>query len=310
MKGRKPNLFIIGAAKSGTTSLYSILATHPDIFMCPIKEPHHFSKDIDPKLFRDEYKKANDFNVKTYLDNTPLPEKHIAFIKNSDFYFDLFREAETQKYIGEASPSYLYSNVAAKEIYSYNPEAKILIILRDPLERVISHYQMDIVSGRQNEKNILKGVLHDYQTKNKGWGITNLYIELSQYKKQVNRYLDLFEPYNVLILNFNDLKNDGNGLIKKITRFLGVSESFNTNIKNANKTQMPKNQLMLYLWKKWKKIKFFKTPVFLKNIIYNNLFEKPKIQIDDVFYDKITDILKEDVLFYESLFNKNPEQLK
>ena len=80
-----------------------------------------------------------------------------------------YLESSNEKIIGEASPSYLYSEVAAKEIYNYNKNAKIIIILRNPIERLISHYKMDISSERQNEKNILRGVLEDYNKKSKGW---------------------------------------------------------------------------------------------------------------------------------------------
>ena len=137
----------------------------------PNQRATFFSKDIDTLLFRDEYKRSNKFDIKKYLKNKPLPKKHISFVRDKAVYFELFREVLNEKFIGEASPSYLYSEVAAKEIYNYNKNAKIIIILRNPIERLISHYKMDISSGRQNEKNILRGVLEDYNKKVKDGGL-------------------------------------------------------------------------------------------------------------------------------------------
>ena len=113
---KNPNLFILGAPKCGTTSLYTYLREHPNIFFSHIKGPHYFATDFE-----------NYRSVKTKVD-----------------YANLFSEANAQhSIIGEASVLYLYSENAIKGIYNDNPNAKLIIMLRNPIEVVQSwHAQM------------------------------------------------------------------------------------------------------------------------------------------------------------------------
>src|SRR5919108_5774969 len=110
--GRWPNLFIVGAAKAGTTSLYHYLAQHPDVYMAPMKEPHFFSQiRPDPKL-----------------------EAFFPHVDNEAKYLALFAAAGDEKVRGEASTSYLWHPDVADAIRSKRPDAKIVAMLRDPLE--------------------------------------------------------------------------------------------------------------------------------------------------------------------------------
>ena len=189
---KKPNLFIVGAAKAGTTSIYKYLSEHPDIYMSPIKEPNFFGSDISWEDFRHDYKINTQLDFDKYFSKKKLIHKHIAFIEDINLYMKLFRNGEDFKILGEASTSYLYSKLAAKEIYKFNPTAKIIIILRDPLERTISHYLMDYSSKKYKTKNILEDLKKDFYSSKKGYGITNLYIDLSLYSEQILRYIKIF----------------------------------------------------------------------------------------------------------------------
>ncbi|MCP2728272.1 sulfotransferase family protein [Limnofasciculus baicalensis] len=103
---KKPNLFVVGAPKCGTTSMHNYLGQHPEIFMSSPKELHYFSRDIDC------------FTGK---------------IKELYNYLQLFDSAGNAKYIGESSPEYLYSEVASQQIKELCSDAKIIIMLRNPL---------------------------------------------------------------------------------------------------------------------------------------------------------------------------------
>src|ERR1700733_8619605 len=131
MKDNLVNLFIVGAAKCGTTSLYEYLNQHPEIYMCPVKEPHFFSNKVE--------------NLNKDLYRAPEPGKkyHTKVIKDIDVYTSLFDDGAAYKIRGEASPSYLWDSDVAQKLYQYNPNAKIIIILRDPIDRLVSAYQMD-----------------------------------------------------------------------------------------------------------------------------------------------------------------------
>ena len=105
---KKPGFFIVGAPKCGTTSFYHYLRQHPQIFMPDNKEPHYFGSDL---------KKRSD-----------------EFIKTEEEYLSLFKDADSSQMAGEASTFYLYSKAAQKEIKGFNPHAKIIIMLRNPID--------------------------------------------------------------------------------------------------------------------------------------------------------------------------------
>ena len=118
-----PNFLIIGAMKSGTTALYYYLEQHPEIYMSPVKEPNFFSSQ----------ERENAAGA-------------VARIGN---YRDLFRGVSGETAIGEASHSYLYEPGAAAEIRRYAPEAKLIAILRNPIDRAYSHFLHMVRSGTE-----------------------------------------------------------------------------------------------------------------------------------------------------------------
>ncbi len=234
----KPNLFIVGAAKAGTTSVFNYLKSHPQIFGCPIKEPNYFGSDIQWDNFRADYKKSTYLDVEKYLARKKLRPIHNAFINSLECYEELFRDSDKEKYLMEASTSYLYSQNAAREIKEYNSNAKIIIILRDPVKRTISHYKMGFVSGIHKERNIVKEIKTDYEKENKGYGISNLYLELSLYYAQLKRYFKTFDQTDVLVLRFEQLKKNRSKFMNSIYSFLDLS-AFSRNHQNSihNKTR-------------------------------------------------------------------------
>ena len=117
-----PSFFIVGAPKAGTTSLYHYLEEHPEVYMSPIKETNFFSS----KQMQEQ---------ELYYDATPIQSKNQ--------YLELFKDVSQEKQVGEASVSYLYYTGVAKKILEFNPKAKIVIMLRNPVERAFSHYLMD-----------------------------------------------------------------------------------------------------------------------------------------------------------------------
>jgi hypothetical protein len=240
-----PKFFIVGAAKAGTTSLYNYLKPHPEIYMSPIKEPNYFSKDIDTSKFTSFINKEVYIDLKSYFERLILEERDVAFIKNLEDYMKLFRNVKDEMIIGEASTSYLYSKVAAKEIKEKIPDAKIIIILRDPVERAFSHFLMDLRMGVQKNKNFTNAVFEDFNKIEKGWGITHLYIELGLYYRQVRRYIDIFPIENIKILLFDDFKNNTLERVKDILRFLGADSLVNIDTKRKyNVASIPKFQYL------------------------------------------------------------------
>lgn len=194
-----PNFFIVGAAKAGTTSLNAYLGKHPDVFMSALKEPHYFAS----------------FELKPEFDNFQ------PVIRDSRAYQELFRGSENCRAVGEASPSYLCDPDAATLIRSSIPESKIIISLRNPVQRAFSHYLMEYHSGRESLP-FDKAVQADLSRSEKGWGVSFQYIELSLYADQVERYLTAFGRSRVLVILFEDLIRDTPTVMRRVATFLDI----------------------------------------------------------------------------------------
>ncbi len=304
-----PDFFIVGAAKAGTTSLYWYLNEHPEIFMSPIKEPHFFSKDFNFNLFRNEYKRVYESFNKDYFKQKELKFRHIAYIDDFNDYLKLFQKAG-DRIAGEASTGYLYSKIAANEMKKLIPDAKIIIVLRDPVERAYSHFLMKLREGEISNMNFLEEVLEDYNAPQKGWGISHLYVELGLYYEQVKRFYNIFPESNIKVVLFDEFKKNENAVCKDIFKFLGVNENEYIDFSlKSNTAKFPKYPILnLIAVKTGKFIKKFIPEKARKKMRenYNNFFmnkEKPVLSEKD--YGKIMSFFIEDLEKLEQLINKD-----
>lgn len=197
-----PNFFIVGAAKAGTTSLHAYLSKHPDVFMSALKEPHYFAS----------------FELKPEFDN------FLPVIRDLRSYQELFRGSEDSRAVGESSPSYLCDPDAATLIKSAIPDAKIIISLRNPVQRAFSHYLMEYHAGRESLP-FEEAVQADLSRSEKGWGRSFQYVELGLYADQVERYLSTFGRSRVSVILFEDLIRKTPTVMSDIATFLGINPS-------------------------------------------------------------------------------------
>ena len=184
-RGEWPNLFVVGAAKAGTTALHRALAGHPAVHMSPVKEPHFLADVADPPP------------------ETPRPP-----VRSEAEYLALFAEAGSLRWRGEASPSYLFDPRTPARIQEIAREPRIVISLRDPVERAHSHYLMDRTSGLQ-QRSFLDALREDERQPSRVWYAAHLYVDLGLYLEQVRRYLDAFGTERVLVLFFDELLAGG-----------------------------------------------------------------------------------------------------
>ncbi len=244
MEGKKANLFIVGAMKAGTTSFAELLSQHPDIFFSPIKEPHYFV-DLLPKQFLET---SRYFSLEDYFQNKYPAPLHAAQVFKEEHYQQLFSKATFQKYRAEASTSYLHAPEAADRIYNYNPEAKIIILTRQPLNRAFSNYNMDLALGR--EKRAFQTVMADelalYKNGTLPW---YSYINIGCYEKPIQTYNQLFE--NVLVLSFEDLIKQTASEMEKVSDFLEIAPFSNPILEKANPGRRMKFQRVFYYLRKW-----------------------------------------------------------
>jgi hypothetical protein len=217
---RWPNLFLVGAAKAGTTSLYRELARHPAIYMSPMKEPHFFSQ-IEP---------------------APGREAFFPHVTDEDEYLALFAGATTEEVLGEASTSYLWDRQAAERIKRVVPEARILIMLRDPVDRAYSQYWNDVREGIER-RSFLDALVEEQRSGPGGWGVSSLHIDCGRYADQVERYLEHFGA-RVHVLFFEDFVRHEASTIADVHSFLGVrSPTAGAAPRRMNPASLPRNRL-------------------------------------------------------------------
>jgi len=227
MKDRLPNFFIVGAPKAGTTSLYYYLRRHPEVFMSAIKEPNYFSYD------------------ETIRQNLYHKEKGVGDLAG---YKKLFAEANGQyKAVGEASVSYLFYPSVPGRIRQMVPEAKIIMSLRNPVERAFSHYFMEHKLGYVNatlEDIVLKKTTHKYAHL---W--YQQYVELGLYYEQVKRYMEVFPKEQLCIFIYDELSENMHDSILRVFEFLGIDTSYMPELEGRYNTySTPRNKLFHLLY--------------------------------------------------------------
>ena len=205
----KPNLFIVGAMKAGTTSLHSILAKHQQTCMSLVKEPNYFCTDFHEIAMSPTY-------APPPLSKSDL---HQALIRDQDEYLGLFQCDENIKYAGESSVSYLASEVAAENIKEFSPEAKILIMIRNPIDRAVSHYNMDLAIGRV-KKDFERAFFEDFHGLGRYWQ-KSMYFESGLYADSIRRYIKIFGD-NVKIVKFEEFISNQKEIVSDVLDFLGL----------------------------------------------------------------------------------------
>jgi hypothetical protein len=199
-----PNFLIIGAFKSGTNSLYHYLEPHPQVFMSPRKKPSFFA-----------------FEGQNISDNQWTRNNVITQFND---YIKLFEEAEGKDAIGEASPYYLVSTQAPAKIKYYLPKVNLVAILRNPVDRAYSQWQMEFRQGTEKISNFASAV-QVRQTDSDG-SIRQRFVYGSKYYSLLKRYYDIFDRSQICVLLFDQLITDRNGLLKKIYHFLEVDPKY------------------------------------------------------------------------------------
>jgi sulfotransferase family protein len=209
---RMPDFFIVGHHKSGTTALYEMLRSHPQIYMPDLKEPLFFARELHPGLQPED----------------PQPD-------TLDEYLDLFAAAQPGQRTGEASPSYLRSRSAAARIAELAPDARIIAILREPASFLRSMHLELLKDHEESEKDFGKAIARERRerdTKPVLWYSP----ERVRYTEQLRRYHDAFGADRVLVLIYDDFRSDNEATIRRVLRFLGVDESLPIARSEANRT--------------------------------------------------------------------------
>ncbi len=221
----RPNFFIVGAAKCGTTSLYAALAQHPDVFMPTLKEPHFFGEDLER-----------------------LNHKRFTL----DQYLALFARVNGERRIGEASTSYLVSHTAANEIHSFAPDARIVAMVRNPIDQMYSYHANHVAGGGESIFDFADALAAESDRKLGGKLPCNkpeirqllCYREVATFSPQLLRFLDVFGREAVKVIMFDDWVSDPASVYRDTASFLGIDPHYTPRIAVKNPSRRVRSPMV------------------------------------------------------------------
>jgi Sulfotransferase domain len=225
MRARLPDFFIVGTPKAGTTSLYHYLGECPGVYMSPIKEPCYFAAEMRLSFFDAKYQAQVDGDLpalRAYL-NGPMTERRDGGIVSEwEDYLNLFRNAGAARAVGEARVCYLWSRAAPELISSAVPNARIIMILRDPVERAFSQYLHGLTNGLIHG-NFAEQIDAGLRGADRGIGPAYPFLEFGLYRDQVRRYLSRFPPENIRIYDYAEYNRQPERVLADIFHLLGIT---------------------------------------------------------------------------------------
>lgn len=287
---KKPNFFIIGAPKCGTTSLAAYLAEHPEIFMSKRKEPFFFSKD-DIALNKQT-------QIYTFSD-----------------YNRLFENAGPQhKAIGEASTTYLFSYHAVPNILDYNPQAKFIVMLRNPVDMAYAHHYQLVFSCHQKVKDFKTAwKLQDKLSKGiekENWSLEPKLLHYGQVCKlgeQLERLYKIAPREQVLVILFDNFKSNTEQVYQQVLDFLDVTTGKRTEFPVYNENKMLHSDWLQNLRRSVRDIKIF---LGIKHSfgLFSSLYRKNTTKADrpplpENFRAELAEYFREDIEKLSRLIN-------
>lgn len=290
LTSRLPSFLVLGPPKAGTTTIYQLLKQHPKIFLSKLKEPRFFiyENKIIPK-------------------NDPVNRNTIT---NLNDYVALFKNVESKQLIGDISPGYFASAAAVSNIYRYIPKAKLLVSLRNPVDRAYSHFSFARMKGFESDLSIISAIEKEMQGKSSGLYQRN-YVSHGNYYTNIQRYIETFGIDQIKVLWYDDLVHNPITVAHSITDFLEIDreDNYQTSIPR-NKSGVPKIQWLQKLLGK-----SFPFRSSIKKTVPANLLLKTKKVIEErnIIKTKITnlersflnELYEEEILALSDLLGKN-----
>lgn len=286
-----PNFLILGAAKSGTTALHTYLQQHPQVYMTPEKETNFFAFAGDKLHFQGPGDQAiNTFSI-THLED----------------YAAQFAAVTHETAIGEACPLYLYHPKAPDRIKDSIPNAKLIVILRSPVDRAYANFLHLVRDGREPHHNFAHALKDESQRIQNNWEWFWHYSQQGYYATQLQRYCDRFSSEQLKIYLYEDLTQSPETLLKNIFQYLEVDTSFMPDMTiRPNKSGMPKNSLMHRMLTQPNPLKAMLKPFFpahLRQKIQHQNLSKPKITPE--MRQSLLTLYRDDILRCQDLIQRD-----
>jgi hypothetical protein len=238
---RRPDFFIVGAPKCGTTAMADYLAQHPEIGMCERKETQHFATDLYPRFG------VEDGEV----------------WRTTDEYLSLFAGAQDARRIGEASVWYLYSSRAAGLIKEFSPESDIIVMLRNPFDALPSLHSQFVFVGIEPVEDLARALALDPERERNGAPKRfppRSYRSAARYSEQLARYLDVFGEDRVHVIIYDAFRDRTADVYRQTCESLGVDPDFAPEIRVVNPNKRVRSRVVRTLGRQ--------TPEPLRNVIH------------------------------------------
>jgi hypothetical protein len=294
----RPDFLIIGVPKSGTTSVYHYLQQHPQIFMSALKEPHFFLFDgaEAPRM------------------NGPSDAiRRKEMIDSWDIYQSLFDAAGEDAVCGEASVRYIYSKQACNAIYRRLPRVKLIVILRNPVDRAFSSYQRDRRHGTEPYPTFEQALDEGNRREAEGWFI-GAHQSLGFYSVHLQNYFRVFGREQVRVYLHDDLREDAGALLRDIFGFLAVDTDFQPDLSvKYNITGTIENPFWRLLWTRTRTLRaglLPYMPISWRGRFFDLIASKPvrKIPTESMSpatRDRLVEVYRKDIIALQDLIGRD-----
>jgi hypothetical protein len=288
-----PNFLVIGASSSGTTSIYHYLKQHPQVFMSPIKETHFFS------FAGQEFAMTT---IKGYKQRK---------VDSLDEYKSLFQDVSDEIAIGEVSPSYLYTPSSPERIKQSVPNAKLIAILRNPVDRAYSNYLRCVRNDQEPITDFAEALRQEPIRIQNNWSPKWFYKSKGFYYEQLKRYFEVFDKNQIQIYLYEDLCDSPSNLMQNLFEFLDVDSTFVPNIsEKKNVSYIPKNRLLQKFLKKTNIIKSIVKPLLSEKLRHRavtnlKIWNQSKPLLLPDIRKQLTQEYREDILKLQDLLQKD-----
>ncbi len=214
-----PDFFVLGAPKAGTTALHAALARHPQLYLSPVKEPKYFLCDDRPPTAQGGPGDAH---------------SSLEWVWQRDRYEQLFDAAPAGTRRGESTPFYLADFDAHRRIHDAVPDARLIVVLRDPVDRAYSNWAHLWADGLETIEDFVAACAEEPTRRRQGWAPFWRYLETGLYGRQLQHLLTLFPRDQIHIIRYLELVEDPTGTVDGVCRFLGVEEGVITEVPARN----------------------------------------------------------------------------
>jgi hypothetical protein len=240
-----PNFLILGAQKAGTTALFYALSKHPQVFTSPVKEP---------RFFADE--------AKALADAAGPGDGETTMMDSLQDYEALFADAGPELARGEASPAYLYDDEAPAKIAALIPEAKLIAILRNPVERAYSNFLYLVREGREPLHDFGAALDAEAERRAAGWSTNWFYKDKGFYGVQLERYLRHFPREQLHCILYEDYNEHPEAEVREVYRYLGVDDDFSQDLSiRLNVSGLPKSRGLQAVSNRSRRLKWLLEPL-------------------------------------------------